>query len=446
MAKKDLPRNIFCPEFECMDRGALRSLQNERLRKAVQYCFDRIPHYRRKMEKAGVKPSHIKTVGDLPKLPLTAKEDLRDNYPFGFFAVPNKDLVRLHSSSGTTGNPTVVGYTRDDLHLWADLCARFITAAGVTAEDTVQISFGYGLFTGGFGLHYGCERVGATVVPVSSGNTLRQIKIMRDFNTTVLVSTPSYALYIGDTLREMGVNPAELGINIGLFGAEPWSEAMRQKIEQRLDIHATDNYGLSEIIGPGVSGECFVKNGMHIQEDHFLPELIDPDTLEQIDPASGKRGELVLTNLTRQALPLIRYRTKDLTTFNFEPCACGRTTVRMSKISGRTDDMLIIRGINIFPSQIESVLLELEHVEPHYMIIVDRVHNLDRLELQVEVSDVLFHDEMRRFQEHREKLKHTIESTLGLSIDLKLVEPKTLARSEGKARRVIDKRKEQNGV
>ncbi|HUU27256.1 MAG TPA: phenylacetate--CoA ligase [archaeon] len=446
MAKKDLPRNIFQPESECLDRKALRRLQTERLRSVADYCYRRIPHYCRKMDQAKVKPSDIKTLNDLNKLPFTTKDDLRDNYPFGFFAVPFKDVVRIHSSSGTTGNPTVVGYTRHDLDLWSDLCARFITAAGVTAEDKVHISFGYGLFTGGFGLHYGAERIGATVIPVSSGNTRRQIKIMRDFGSTVLVCTPSYSLHLADTMREMGVDPTQLGLNIGLFGAEPWSEGMRTRIEKSLDIHATDNYGLSEVIGPGVSGECFMKDGLHIQEDHFLLELTDPESLEPIEPDSGKTGEIVITTLTKEALPLIRYRTKDLTSLTTKPCVCGRTTMRMSKISGRTDDMLIIRGINIFPSQIESMLLEVDHVEPHYMIIVDRKHNLDRIEVQVEVREELFHDEMRRFQEHRSKLKHAIESTLGLSIDLKMVEPMTLARSEGKASRVIDKRKDTNGI
>lgn len=446
MAKKNLPNNIFQPEFECASRNHIRDIQTERLRKVVAFCWDKVPYYRKKMEHAGVKVSDIRTLDDIVKIPLTTKEDMRWNYPFGMFAVPPRELIRIHSSSGTTGNPTVVGYTRADIELWSDLCARFITSAGVTPDDTIQIMFGYGLFTGGFGLHYGMERVGATVIPASSGNTRRQIKIMRDFGTTTLVSTPSYALYVADALRDLGINPAEMGFKVGLFGAEPWSEAMRARIENALDIHATDNYGLSEIIGPGVSGECVFKNGMHLQEDHFLPELIDPETLEPIDPASGAKGELVLTTLSKEALPILRYRTKDLTTFNYEPCECGRTTVRMSKVSGRTDDMLIIRGVNIFPSQIESVILQADHVHPHYLITVDRKNNLDFIEVQVEVSEDLFHDEMRQLQEHRLKLKREIESTLGLSIELKLVEPKTLVRSEGKAKRVIDKRGSDNGV
>ena len=438
--KQDNPQLIWDREAECMPRPQLEKLQLERLKKTVAYCYDKVPHYRKLMDRNGTGPDCIKSLADVIRLPFTSKDVLRDNYPFGLFAVPKEEVVRVHSSSGTTGNPTVVGYTRNDLNLWSDLCARFITAAGVTEQDTVQIAFGYGLFTGGFGLHYGMERVGARVIPASSGNTRRQIKIMRDFGTTALVCTPSYALYIGDTLRDMGVTPGDLDLRVGLFGAEPWSEQMRAKIEAHLGISATDNYGLSEIIGPGVSGDCFAKNGMHIQEDHFLAELIDSETLEPIDPDSGRKGELVITALTKEAFPMLRYRTKDITSLNREKCVCGRTTVRMAKTSGRTDDMLIIRGVNVFPSQVESVLMEEEHVEPHYMIIVYREGNLDRLEIQVEVSEGLFHDEMKRLHEHRLKLKHSIESTLGLGVELKLVEPKTIIRSEGKAVRVIDKR------
>jgi phenylacetate-CoA ligase len=440
MSKQTLPRNIFQPEFESASRDKMQSLQDQRLVDIIGYVWERVPYYREKMEKAGVTPADIRSTEDLHKLPFTTKDDLRWTYPFGMFAVPRSEIIRIHSSSGTTGNPTVVGYTRDDLNLWTDLCARFITAVGVTPDDTAQISFGYGLFTGGFGLHYGMERVGACVVPASSGNTRRQIKLMQDFGTSVLICTPSYALYLADALSDYGIEPSSLELKVGLFGGEPWSEQMRSHIEKGLGIHATDNYGLSEIIGPGVSGECVVKDGMHISEDHFLPELIDPDTLANVDPTARETGELVITTLTKQALPMIRYRTKDLTTLNHAPCSCGRTTVRMAKVSARTDDMLIIRGVNLFPSQIESVLLKADHVHPHYLITVDRVNKMDRIEVQVEVSEELFHDEMRRFQEHRASLKSAIESTLGLSIDLKLVEPRTLARSEGKAQRVIDKR------
>ncbi|MBN2289083.1 MAG: phenylacetate--CoA ligase [Candidatus Glassbacteria bacterium] len=440
MAKKKLINRTWQPEFECMDRKSLARLQLERLQSVAAYCYQRVSHYRKQMDAAGVKPDDIRKLEDVRKLPFTSKADLRDNYPFGLFAVPKKEVVRVHSSSGTTGNPTVVGYTRKDLETWSDLCARFITSAGVTDEDTAQIAFGYGLFTGGFGLHYGMERVGARVIPASSGNTRRQIKIMQDFGTTALVCTPSYALYIGDTIREIGLTPEELDLNIGLFGAEPWSEQMRVKVEAGLDIHATDNYGLSEVIGPGFSGECYRKDGMHVQEDHFLAELVDPETLEPVDPDSDRPAELVITTLTKEAFPMLRYRTRDLTRLITEPCSCGRTTMRMAKLSGRTDDMLIIRGMNIFPSQVESVLLEADHVEPHYLIVVDRVNSMDRLEIQVEVSETLFHDEMRRLREHHLTLQRAIESTLGLSVELKLVEPRTLPRSEGKAKRVIDKR------
>ncbi|MEA2062955.1 MAG: phenylacetate--CoA ligase [Gemmatimonadota bacterium] len=439
--RENYPNLIWQPEQECMDRKMLAKLQLERLRSIVGYCYERVGHYRKKMDALGVKPDNIRRLEDVRRLPFTTKEDLRDNYPYGLFAVSRQEVVRVHSSSGTTGNPTVVGYTRKDLELWSDLCARFITGAGVTAEDTVQIAFGYGLFTGGFGLHYGMERIGARVIPASSGNTLRQIKIMQDFGTTALVCTPSYALYIAEALHQSGISPGRLELKVGLFGAEPWSDQMRVHIEKGLGIHATDNYGLSEIIGPGVSGECCRKDGMHIQEDHFLAELIDPDTLDPVDAGSGLEGELVITTLTKQAFPMLRYRTKDLTRMTTEPCACGRTTARMSKIAGRTDDMLIIRGVNVFPSQIESVLLETEHVEPHYHIVVDRKDNMDRLEVQVEVSVTLFHDEMRRLHEHRLKLKHAIESTLGVGVELKLVEPGSLARSEGKAQRVTDNRR-----
>ncbi len=440
MSKQTLPRNIFQPEFESASRQKMQSLQDKRLVDIIGYVWERVPYYREKMEKASVTPADIRSCDDLHKLPFTTKEDLRWTYPFGMFAVPRSEIVRIHSSSGTTGNPTVVGYTRDDLNLWSDLCARIITAAGVTRDDTAQIAFGYGLFTGGFGLHYGMERVGASVVPASGGNSRRQVKLMQDFGTSALVCTPSYALYLVDLLADWGVDPDSLELKVGLFGGEPWSEQMRSHIENGLGIHATDNYGLSEIIGPGVSGECVVKDGMHISEDHFLPELIDPDTMDHIDPATAETGELVITTLTKQALPMIRYRTKDLTALNHTPCPCGRTTVRMAKVSARTDDMLIVRGVNIFPSQIESVLLNADHVLPHYLITVERVNKMDRIEVRVEVSQELFHDEMRRFQEHRARLKSAIESTLGLSIELKLVEPRTLARSEGKAERVIDNR------
>lgn len=430
---------IWEPEFECMERKELEALQLARLKETVARVYERVPFYRRKFEAAGIKPEDIKGLEDLKLLPFTNKDDLRDHYPFGMFAVPMKEIVRIHSSSGTTGIPTVVGYTRRDLDTWSTLVARFITAAGVTDEDIVQISFGYGLFTGGFGLHYGMEKVGATVIPVSSGNTERQIKIMRDFGCTALVATPSYALHMAEVAREMGVKREELRLKVGLFGAEPWSESMRKEIEKAWGILATDNYGLSELIGPGVSGECTCIDGLHIFEDHFIPEIIDPDTGETLPP--GEEGELVITSLTKEALPIIRYRTKDITSLNYEPCRCGRTMARMKKTLGRTDDMLVIRGVNVFPSQIESVLMEIEEVEPHYLLIVDRIGYLDTLEVKVEVPERFFTGNLRDLEALTEKIKNRIENLLNIKVKVVLVEPKSIERSFGKAKRVIDKRK-----
>jgi len=421
-----------------MDRNAIRRLQLERLQTVVERVYRQVPFYRRKFDEAGVKPGDIKHLEDLAKLPFTVKDDLRDNYPFGMFAVPMKDVVRIHSSSGTTGIPTVVGYTKNDLVTWSNLVARFVSAAGVTSDDIVQISFGYGLFTGGFGLHYGMERVGATVVPISSGNTERQIKIMRDFGSTALVATPSYALHMAEVAREMGVLD-QLKLRVGLFGAEPWSENMRKELEKAWGIVATDNYGLSEVIGPGVSGECTEFCGLHIAEDHFIPEIIDPKTGEVKGP--GEEGELVITALTKEALPIIRYRTKDITSLHYEKCACGRTTVRMKKTLGRSDDMLIIRGVNVFPSQIESVLMEIEEVDPHYLLIVDRIGHLDTLEVRVEVPERIFTGNLRDLEDLTEKIKHKIDSLLNISVKVKLVEPRSIERSVGKAKRVIDNRK-----
>ena len=429
---------IWEPQWECMDRNAIRRLQLERLQTVVERVYRQVPFYRRKFDEAGVKPGDIKHLEDLAKLPFTVKDDLRDNYPFGMFAVPMKDVVRIHSSSGTTGIPTVVGYTKNDLVTWSNLVARFVSAAGVTSDDIVQISFGYGLFTGGFGLHYGMERVGATVVPISSGNTERQIKIMRDFGSTALVATPSYALHMAEVAREMGVLD-QLKLRVGLFGAEPWSESMRKELEKAWGIVATDNYGLSEVIGPGVSGECTEFCGLHIAEDHFIPEIIDPKTGEVKGP--GEEGELVITALTKEALPIIRYRTKDITSLHYEKCACGRTTVRMKKTLGRSDDMLIIRGVNVFPSQIESVLMEIEEVDPHYLLIVDRIGHLDTLEVRVEVPERIFTGNLRDLEDLTEKIKHKIDSLLNISVKVKLVEPRSIERSVGKAKRVIDNRK-----
>lgn len=391
------------------------------------------------MKEKGVEPGDIRTVEDLRKLPFTYKQDLRDTYPFGLFAVPMEQVVRVHASSGTTGKRTVVGYTAKDIDTWAELMARCLTSAGTDKTSVVHVSYGYGLFTGGLGVHYGAERIGATVIPMSGGNTKLQIEIMKDFGSTILTCTPSYALYLAETMREMGIDPRkDLKLKAGIFGAEPWTEAMRKEIENQLGILALDIYGLSEVIGPGVSVECEYQNGMHIQEDHFIVEVIDPET-EQPLP-TGSQGELVFTCITKEALPLIRYRTRDIARITDEKCPCGRTLVRMSKVLGRTDDMLIIRGVNVYPSQVESVLLELGLSSPHYQLIVDRVGSLDKLEIQVEMTPEMFSDQVKDIEAVERKIRHNIESTLGLTCKVRLVEPKSIQRSEGKAKRVIDKR------
>lgn len=429
---------IWDRENECMPRKELETLQLERLKHTIENSYNNVAFYRKKMDDIGLKPSDIKTLKDVSKLPFTVKDDMRDNYPYGLFAVPLKDVVRIHSSSGTTGKPTVVGYTRNDLNTWAELCARFISAAGVTDEDITQITFGYGLFTGGFGLHYGMEKVGASVIPASSGNTQRQLMIMKDFGTTTLVCTPSYALYLGEAVEKAGIRN-ELRLKNGLFGSESWTEQMREEIEQKLGINATDNYGLSEVIGPGVSGECVeAKNGMHISEDHFLVEIIDPNTLEPLD--YGEVGELVITSLTKEAVPVIRYRTRDITMLHPEPCICGRTNARMDKVLGRSDDMIIIKGVNIFPSQIESVLLEFDGTAPHYMLVLYKEGVMDALEVQVEMSETMFSDRMSDIVELEETIKKRLHDTLGITTKLKLVKPQTIARSEGKAARILDLR------
>ncbi len=433
-----MSHRIFSPKYETMDRGELRELQLRRLQDTVMRAYYRVPFYRKKMDDTGVRPDDIKTLDDIRRLPFTNKSDLRDNYPFGLFAVPRNELVRIHASSGTTGKPTVVGYTRSDLNNWTENVARLVTAAGVSDGDTVQIAFGYGLFTGGFGLHYGCELCGASVIPASSGNTSRQLMLMQDFNSTVLICTPSYALHIAEVGEEMGIDFEKSPLRVGLFGGEPWSEAMRDQIENRLKITATDNYGLSEITGPGVSGECLEKKGHHINEDHFFPEILDPETFEPVK--DGDRGELVFTTLSKEALPMLRYRTHDITNFIEGPCACGRTLKRMSRISGRNDDMLIIRGVNVFPSQIEEVLMKIKGAEPHYELIVDRKGTLDTLEVKVEVSPEMFTDEMKRMKGFQEHVTSKINSVLGIGVKVTLVEPKTIERSMGKAKRVIDRR------
>lgn len=432
-------KNIWNPHFETLTRDQMRAVQSERLRDVVDRVYYNVPYYREKMQKLGMTPEAIATVDDLKNLPFTIKQDLRDNYPFGLFAVPMSEIIRVHASSGTTGKSTVVGYTRNDIGIWSEVMARTFTAAGATKDDYIQIAYGYGLFTGGLGAHYGGEKIGATVVPISGGNTKRQIQLMHDFGSTVLACTPSYATYLAEAIEESGMNRDEFKLRIGVFGAEPWSENMRREIERRLRIKAIDIYGLSEVIGPGVSFECEHQCGLHINEDHFIPEIIDPETLEVLP--EGELGELVFTTITKQGLPLIRYRTRDLTRLNYEECACGRTLVRMNKCTGRSDDMLIIRGVNLFPSQIESVLLEMDETTPNYMLIVDRVNNLDTLELQLEVEDRFYSDTISELQALTKKIRHSIESATGLSVVVKLVEPKSLERSEGKARRVIDKRK-----
>jgi phenylacetate-CoA ligase len=422
-----------------MGRDEMRACQSDRLIDMVERVYHNVPFYRNKMQEKGLHPEDIKSIDDLKLLPFTTKQDLRDNYPFGLFAVPQSEIVRVHASSGTTGKPTVVGYTRKDLNMWSEVVARCMVSAGAHKHDIVQIAYGYGLFTGGLGLHYGSERIGATVIPISGGNTKRQLQIMHDFGSTVLACTPSYSLFLAEAIEEEGYKREEFKLRVGIFGAEPWTENMRREIEERWKIKAIDIFGLSEVIGPGVSCECEYQDGLHVQEDHFVPEVIDPVTLEVLP--GGSEGELVFTTVTKEGLPLLRYRTRDLTTLNYEHCKCGRTLVRMKKCTGRSDDMLIIRGVNLFPSQIESVLLEMSEAKPHYLLIVDRVNNLDTLELHVEVDQQFFQDKISELQKLTKKIQGRIESTLGLGINVKLVEPKTIERSEGKAKRVVDKRK-----
>ena len=430
---------IWNEKMECLDRGQMKAVQSDRLKETVQRIYHNVPAYRKKMQEAGLTPDDIRSVDDLSKLPFTTKEDLRDNYPFGMFTVPMSEIVRVHASSGTTGKPTVVGYTRKDLNTWAEVVTRTLMMAGVHRDDMVQVAYGYGLFTGGLGMHYGCENLGASVIPISGGNTQKQLQLMQDFGTTVIACTPSYALYLSEAMAEAGIKREDLKLRVGIFGAEPWTESMRKEIEAKLGLKAIDIYGLSEIIGPGVSCECEYQCGMHINEDHFVPEIIDPQTLQPLPP--GERGELVFTTVTKEGIPLIRYRTRDLTRLIYDRCQCGRTLVRMEKCTGRSDDMLIIRGVNVFPSQIESVLLEMSETEPHYLLIIEREGNLDTLKLLVEVQDQFFSDEVKKLENLRKKITHNIQSTLGISVDVKLVEHKTIERTAGKAKRVIDNRK-----
>lgn len=431
---------IWNEEYETMPREALEAIQLKRLKAMVERVYATVPYCRQKMDTHGVNPGMIKTISDLRKLPFFTKEDLRANYPFGLFTVPLERVVRVHASSGTTGQPTVVGYTKRDIDTWSELMARTLACGGVKPGDVVHNAYGYGLFTGGLGFHYGAERLGATVIPISGGNSKRQIMLMRDFGSTVLCSTPSYALNLAEVMADLDVDARALSLRVGIFGAEPWSQNMREEIEKKLHISAIDIYGLSEIIGPGVAVECSEeKRGLHIFEDHFLPEIIDPDTGKTLP--LGETGELVFTTLTKEAFPVMRYRTKDITRLSAEPCTCGRTFLRMDKISGRTDDMLIIRGVNVFPSQIEHVLMGIEEVEPHYQIIVDREGALDTMEIQVEVNEAVFSDQIKTLEGLSKRIEGEIKDLLGTTCKVKLVEPKTIQRSEGKAKRVIDKRK-----
>ncbi|MFX4262347.1 phenylacetate--CoA ligase family protein [Pelotomaculum propionicicum] len=421
-----------------MSRDRLAELQLERLQKTVKKVYQSVPFYKNALKARGIEPGDIKSLDDIKKLPFTYKQDLRDNYPYGLFAAPMDKIIRLHASSGTTGKPSVVGYTKQDISNWADMIARCLVMAGGGKNDVVQVAYGYGLFTGGLGAHYGVERLGAAVVPISGGNTARQLMLMKDFGTTILACTPSYALFLAEEGINAGIDFKKLPIRAGVFGAEPWTENMRKQIEAKMDITALDIYGLSEVMGPGVSMECMAKNGSHINEDHFIAEVIDPDTGEVLP--YGQQGELVLTTITKEGIPLLRYRTRDISTLHPEVCACGRTHVRMKRVTGRTDDMLIIRGVNVFPSQVESVLLEFGETEPHYLLVVDRKGDLDDLEIWVELSEKMFSDEVKHFETLEAKIRHRILSVLNINVKIKFVEPRTIPRSEGKAKRVMDRR------
>jgi len=429
---------IWDQKAECIQRDDLAVLQLERLQRTVQKVYDNVPFYRQALDDKGVRPADIQSLDDIKLLPFTTKDDIRDNYPYGLFSVPLKKIVRLHASSGTTGKPTVVGYTEQDIDLWSEMIARIAVAAGATEDDVAQITFGYGLFTGAFGLHYGLEKVKATIVPASTGNTERHIMLMRDFGTTLLVGTPSYALHLAETALGMGIDPKTLKVRLGLFGAEGCSEEMRQEIERIWGIIALENYGMSEIIGPGVSGECQMKQGMHINEDHFYPEIIDPATGEQLP--YGQSGELVLTTITKEGFPLLRYRTRDITSLDPAPCKCGRTLIRMAKVQGRTDDMLKIRGVNVFPTQIESVLVGVQEIGPHYNIMVHRKGYMDEIEILVELADETLLDDFHELEKLQDKIRHKLKVVLSIDASVRLVQPRTLARSEGKAKRIFDMR------
>lgn len=429
---------IYNPEIECMDRASIREIQNQRLRETIAHVYKNVPLYRERMDAAGVKPEDIKSVDDLHLLPFTNKTDLRDEFPFGLFAVPKSEIVRIQGSSGTTGKPIVSGYTQNDVDVWTEMVARSLTAAGAGKDDIIQVTYGYGLFTGGLGAHQGASAVGAMVVPMSSGNTQRQLMMMHDLGATMLCCTPSYAIFLGESLKELGYDPKEFKLKSGCFGAEPWTEEMREKLESLFDINAYNIYGLTEIAGPGVAFECCAKNGMHVNEDHVIAEIVDPETGKPLP--YGEAGELVFTTITKTGMPMIRYRTHDICILDETPCSCGRTHVRMGRITGRTDDMLIIRGVNVFPSQIETVLLKIPGVSPHYMLVVDRVNSTDRLEVRVELTDELFSDTVSDIEKIQHTISEQIKSVVGVSAIVKLVPPKSIPRSEGKAKRIIDNR------
>ncbi len=429
---------IWNREAECMPFKERERLQLERLQNIVRKVYENVPYYRKRFDELRVKPDDIKSLNDITKLPLTTKTDLREGYPFGMFAVPFNEIVEIHTSSGTTGKPVVAGYTKRDIEIWSEVMARALTMVGATKDDIIQNGYGYGLFTGGIGVHYGAQKIGATVIPISAGNTRRQLEVMVDFGSTILTCTPSYALHLAEVAEEAGITSKDIKLKAGCFGAEVWTEKMREAIESKFNLIALNIYGLTELIGPGVAQECQDKSGLHIFEDHFYPEILSPETLEPLP--EGEKGELVLTSLTRDGMPMIRFRTRDITSLRREVCRCGRTLVKMDRVTGRTDDMLKIRGVLIFPSQIERALLEIKGIEPHYQIIVTRPHHLDELEVQVETSKEIFSDEIKHIEAMKKKIESHIEKSIGLRVKVTLVEPKTLPRSEGKAKRVIDKR------
>lgn len=429
---------IWSEKYECMDNKSKKELQLRRLQKIVKFVYENVPFYKKHFDNVGIKPEDIQELKDIEKLPFTSKTDLREAYPFAMFAVDDDEIIEIHTSSGTTGKPTVSGYTEEDIDIWAEITARSITMASGRKKDIIQNCYGYGLFTGGFGIHHGGRKVGATVIPISAGNTKRQIEVMVDFKSTILTCTPSYALYLSEFLEKEGYTSKDINLRAGLFGAEMWTEEMRKNLENRFNIHALNIYGLTEIMGPGIAQECLIKDGLHISEDHFYPEIIDPDTLEVLE--DGEKGELILTTITREGMPIIRFRTKDLTSLNREKCECGRTTVRMSRITGRTDDMLKIRGVMIFPSQIERALLKINGLTPNYQIVVTREGNLDEAEIKVETTPKIFSDKIKELEELENKIANHIHKEIGLRVNVTLVEPNTLPRSEGKAERVTDER------